>query len=463
LLAGAGVAVGLALRGGGHRAARPTVTTRTARAPTSSSATQPPPQAHGALQASRVTPYSATVTWRTAKPTTDEVAVGPPGAPPTLWASDGRRSSAHAVTLSGLAFSTPYAVRVTSTAADGRSATAALTVTTPGPTGSPRSYVSRGVMWVDGNPFFPLMVFDQCADTYDTSLRAGINLFAGDRCGHFAEARSASAGKALAAATADNHETSARGAVAWFLPDEADGHGLTGDTLPAPPPDAPDVRFLTLTSHFYSGAAPLAQGRGMYPGLVSHANVVGFDLYPLQNWCQPGRLADVYWAQRELARLVPGKPTYQWIEAAGMGCPTTGQTAITPATVRAESLLALAGGAHGLGFFPAAAWTGAVGSAIAEIARTVHYLGPALLGPGHPVDVAPASGPVEAGAWADAGALYVIAVNSGFEPTQATIHVPGLGGRPLLVFDEGRQVRAQGDSFGDGFAPLAAHVYIAAP
>ena len=98
--------------------------------------------------------------------------------------------------------------------------------------------------------------------------------------------------------------------------------------------------------------------------------MIGFDLYPLQNWCRPERLVDVYLSQRA-RRSRQGKPTFQWIEAAGMTCPHDGPTAVTPATVRAESWLAIAGGAKGLGFFPPAAWTGDVGEAIAEVTSTV--------------------------------------------------------------------------------------------
>jgi hypothetical protein len=121
---------------------------------------------------------------------------------------------------------------------------------------------------------------------------------------------------------------------------------LTGAKLPQPPPGGARVRFFTLTNHFYSGAAPLANGRAIYAGLVAKVDVVGFDLYPLQGWCLPERLADVFWSQRELVQLAKGRPTYQWIEAAGMRCPN-GPTAVTPATTCAESFLAIAGGSHG--------------------------------------------------------------------------------------------------------------------
>jgi len=48
-------------------------------------------------------------------------------------------------------------------------------------------------------------------------------------------------------------------------------------------------------------------------------------------------------------------------------------------------------------------------------------------------------------------------------PARATVTVQGLGGRPLAVFDEGRTLASSGDAFTDSFAPLQAHVYVAAP
>ena len=394
-----------------------------------------------------------TVAWRTATATAGGVEAGPPGAPPTIWRHEAAATRDHSVTLGGLAFSTAYLIQV----AGGGS----LEVTTGPPPSRPSAGVRDGTLRVDGNPFFPVMVFEQCPDTYSTSLQVGVDLFAGNRCGGLAEQRPALAGKALLATTADDRAATAGGTVGTFFPDEADGHGLTGATLPPPPPGGAGVRFLTLTSHFYSRAAPLAGGRALYPGLIAKADVVGFDLYPLQGWCRPDRLADVFWAQRELAQLARGRPTYQWIEAAGMLCPH-GPTAVTPDTVRAESLLAIAGGARGLGYFPAAAWTGDVGAAIAGVTRAVRYLGPGLAGPEAPASVEAAS-PVLAGARAADGALYVVAVNPTHRAAQATVTVQGLGGRTLAVFDEGRTVASSGDSFTDSFAPLQGHVYVVAP
>src|SRR5207245_5980704 len=106
-----------------------------------------------------------------------------------------------------------------------------------------------------------------------------------------------------------------------------------------------------------------------YAALAARADVLGFDLYPLQGWCQADRFADVAAAQREVVGLAGEKPTFQWIEARTMECPQP-ELAVTPATVRAESWLAIAGGAHGLGFFPPD-WDQRVGGAIAGVGAQV--------------------------------------------------------------------------------------------
>ncbi len=197
----------------------------------------------------------------------------------------------------------------------------------------------------------------------------------------------------------------------------------------------------------------------MYPGLIAKSDVVGFDLYPLQEWCRPDRMVDVWSAQQELVALAPQKATFQWIEAADWRCPG-GKTAVTPATVKAESWLAIAGGANGLGFFPAT-WTPTIGRAIAEVSRDVAKLGPALLSPGTPVFVDHPH--VRAGARTYEGAQYVVAVNAGFTATQATIRIPWLGQASLAVLDEGRRVTSLEGSFTDTFGPLGVHVYVVEP
>jgi hypothetical protein len=303
------------------------------------------------------------------------------------------------------------------------------------------------------------MVWGQCSEYYADDLVDGIDLFAQNPCGGLDAQLAALQGRALSAGVVNEPGAGGVGFVGWFYPDEADGIGATGDTLAFAPagPEQGRVRFLTLTNHFYSGAAPLPAGRGVYPGLIARAEVVGFDLYPLQVWCSRDRLGEVYDAQQELVALAQGRPTFQWIETAPMQCPAV---QVTPATVRAESLLAIAGGARGLGFFPGE-WSPEIGQAIAAVTRDVKALGPALLQPDSPVQVAPA--PMRAAARSYGGALYVIVVNPGRHGRRARVDVPGLGGRTLTVLDEQRQVAASSDAFGDFLPPLAARIYVAPP
>ena len=70
---------------------------------------------------------------------------------------------------------------------------------------------------------------------------------------------------------------------------------------------------------------------------------------------------------------------------------------------------------------------------------------------------------VKVGARVRGNAVYVFAVNAGYTPAEATVHVPGLAGRTLHVLDEDRDVNSGDGGFVDTFDPLAVHVYIAAP
>jgi hypothetical protein len=172
----------------------------------------------------------------------------------------------------------------------------------------------------------------------------------------------------------------------------------------------------------------------------------------------PNRLSAVFLAQREIVRLSGDKPTFQWIEADNWKC--GGANTVTPATVRAESWLAIAGGAHGLGFWPAS-WDPGMNKVIAGVGRDVARLGPAIYMPSIAGSDASAQVQMSARTWA--GATYVFAVNAGWTAADTTFTIPSLNGRPLTVMGESRRVNSDGDAFTDHFAPLAVHVYIASP
>ncbi len=117
--------------------------------------------------------------------------------------------------------------------------------------------------------------------------------------------------------------------------------------------------------------------------------------------------------QRELIALTGGKPTFQWIEAGPMEhCRSNVDP--TPAVVRAETWLAIAGGARGIGYFPDY-WEEEIRNEVRHSNREIVALAPALLAP-----VAKSSwsiqSPVRVAARRDNGATYVVAVNTSTAP-----------------------------------------------
>jgi len=406
-------------------------------------------------------PFGATLRWRASARAAVVVGYGL-DEEPAVWS---RRvisgpSGAGRSALTALEPARQYRYRVVARSGRER-AVAEGTFATPawplwvGATTTPRALL------VAGQPFFPRMVWSQCAWAFPLSLAAGINVFMGTGCAGVEAQLAALRGRALSITSADGRQDGP-GVVGFHYLDEADVVLGRPEDLPRLPPSRESRRptFLTLSNHFYSGAAPLPQGRAAYPALVERAEVVGFNLYPLQIWCRRGVLHAVYEAQRELVALARGKPTYQWIEAGPMSqCAGLDPS---PALVRAETWLAVAGGARGIGWFPDV-WSEPVRAEIAALSRELASLAPALLGEEGTVSVAPAASPVRAGVRRHNGATYVLAVNSWIERARATIRVPGLTASALRVLGERRAVRVRGGAFTDSFRGLKVRIYVAPP
>jgi hypothetical protein len=322
-----------------------------------------------------------------------------------------------------------------------------------------------GAVLVDGQPSFPKLVWNQCPDAVSGNLGVGIDFFMGNGCGSSAQLATWLSGSAFAVGDAKEPASARAGTVGTFLPDEWDTH-LPNDfsaadaarLIPRSPGSGP--RFLTLTNHFYSRAAPLPQGRGMYPGLAATADVLGFDLYPLQNWCRFDSFGDVFDSQLDLVALGRGKPTFQWIEARRMDC-SGAELDPTPETLRAEAWLSIAGGAHAIGYFPNN-WSAAVGAEIAAVNHEISTLAPALVEPAIAASASLGS-TVKVGARDHNGAVYVIVVNASRTPASATITVPALVDRALVTLDGGHKATAKDGGFDVSLAPLEARIYIAAP
>jgi hypothetical protein len=412
-----------------------------------------------------LTSSTARVTWRTNVPTQSQTAFGLDA--PTIWAQpSGQSLIEHASELGGLDFSTTYQIYIHAVDEWNRAETSTLTLTTgPMPTTSSARTNADDIV-VDDRPFFPTAVWGACSDGFGSNIDDGINLFMGDGCQDDVELPGRLDGRAYSIVDAENVDVHGRGMIGWYYPDEWDAF-LESDVKRADlqesivAPRAGRISFLTLTNHFYSRAEPLPEGKGMYPVLYSIPDVVGFDLYPLQVWCRPA-FADVFDAQRELHGASGGKPTFQWIEVAPMEHPCKKHPTLnpTPETVRAETWLAIGGGADAVGYFPNR-WADSIGNEITRTNREIKALAPALLA----ADATASSDTdaVRVSARTLNGAVYVIAVNTTQTTVQAKISVAGIGGRSATVLGGGTAVASDDQGFSDTFAPLAARVYIIPP
>jgi hypothetical protein len=442
-------------------AGSPTDTTTT----TTTTPAQPvdPPPEIGNVHTISLTPFSATIAWRTNVPATSRIAYGLDA--PVIWTEPNIAATEHRATLTGLTFSSSYNVAVTAVNEGSPARVEEYVLTTPGLSGPVQLTTSNGAIQLNGQPSFPKLVWAQCTDAVEGNLAVGIDLFMGNGCGTGADLATWVSGRAFVLANAQAPAAARAGTVGTHLPDEWDTH-LPGDLTTADAlrlvPEIPGSgpRFLTLTNHFYSRASPLPQGKGMYPALAASADVLGFDLYPLQNWCRFDSFGDVFDSQLDLVALGRGRPTFQWIEARRMDC-MGDQLDPTPETVRAEAWLSIAGGAHAIGYFPNN-WSVEVGAEIARTNHEIQGLVPALVEPAIAASVSLGSY-VKAGAREHNGAVYVIAVNASRSAATASINVPALGSRVLRSLDGQHTLTANGGSFTDSFGPLEARVYVAAP
>ena len=431
--------------------------------------TPPPPPEPLVISDAQVvalSPSTAQITFHTNLPATTRASYGIDS--PTVWtAAEPSGTLDHQSVLTGLSFSTTYEVALHAVDEWNQTQTATLTLVTEPMSNRTTATTSADRILLDGQPFFPLAVWSQCSDGYAQNLADGINLFMGDGCGKTDRQLAAHlGGRAFSIVSSTDADADGRGVIGWYFPDEWDAFlesTVTRDDLRKSIPDAQPGRisFLTVTNHFYSHAAPLPQGRGMYPALYSLADVVGFDLYPLQVWCKPA-FGDVFDSQHELSDVTGGKPTFQWIEVAPMehACADDPNLDPTAATVRAETWLAVAGGADGIGYFPNR-WGRGIGDEIARTNRQIQTLSPVLLAPTVPATTdAPA---VKVSARTLNGALYVIAVNTSSETVQTKISVDGINGRSAAVLGDGGVVGSDDKGFTDTFAPLAAKVFVVPP
>jgi hypothetical protein len=415
-----------------------------------------------------VTSSTAVISWQTNVATRGRTAFGLDA--PTIWTEpDDEIALEHESVLAGLEATTTYQVYLHAVDPEQRAADAALAVTTGPPPEASAARTAGGRIVVDDSPFYGRAVWKPCSDGLASNLDDGINLFIGDGCSRDDRGLPGRLdGRGYSLVSAADADAAGRGVIGFYYPDEWDAFLEStvrrldlADALVAP--RAGRISFLTLTNHFYSRAEPLPQGKGMYPLLFAIPDVIGFDLYPLQGWCRPA-FADVFDAQRELGRVSGGKPTFQWIEVAPMEhvCGTIGTLDPTPATVRAETWLAIAGGADSVGYFPNR-WSPSIGAEITRTNAQIKALTPALLAP--EIDASSDNPAIRVSARTLNGGLYVIAVNTAATTVATRISVEEIEGRSAAILGEDQPAAVVSDAggFAASLDPLTARVYVFPP
>ena len=384
-------------------------------------------------------------------------------------------ATTHTVVIPDLAPSTTYAFEIVAAAAS-----VTGTFTTSAAPADRRFGVAGTHVTANGSLFFPVLSYYQCGASAAAAASLGVNLFMqAPYTGCVSTNPNDFGTEPLPPAVSvlsDDYTDQGAGDAGWYLPDEPDGWGIAPEQLPQLPPSSQTgkLRVLNVSQHFYSAQAPINDhfDRNDYKRFVALADLVGFDLYPIVKFCGRVPLLDVFRAQRELMTIyAPGKPTFQWIETSDMTgeCPAM---QVTPQIVNAETWLAIAGGACGVGYFTNS-WTGKLwnrwdlaSGVEAQLALTIaqiHALAPMLCAEYGDVTV-PWDTSVAASSRSLNGALYVIAVNSSDQPTRIPFRVDALAGRTLEVLGESRTIKpAKKVYFRDSFAPYQVHVYVAAP
>ena len=321
------------------------------------------------------------------------------------------------------------------------------------------------VIHVGGAPFFPVMLIDQCsADSAARAQQLGVNLILNESCAKLPPLHT------FGVLPIGHRGLSAPHLVGWTYPDEPETNGWTPtklqDTFRYRRGNADGlIAFVTTGAGFFRAPyrdphlAPSA-----YASFARTADVAGFDLYPLGH-CDHD-LSTVYDAQVAFNELAGNMPTFQWIETGPIRPEYCGGFSMTPAELKAEVFLAVAGGARGIGYFTHT-WspeqkefdvTPSIEHAMQRTDALLSAVRPGLLG--DTVLSGSNSGAVKVLARVADGRLYVFAINSQQAWITAQLHVPRLNDGRAQVVGERRSIAVGNDRTTATFAPLAVHVYV---
>ena len=330
-------------------------------------------------------------------------------------------------------------------------------------TSDPSVTTENGVIMVNGNPFFPILQWEQCSKDVKANESLGVNVFMG-LCPTESLSTTVAAMGNHAYSVSPIGSTVMPSSLGFNQPDEADQLRLNPSQMEAPPNIVPPKTvFMTVTSHFASQQAKLAPPYSYTNGYFTKADVIGFDLYPVEEHCNNPSitLKDVFNFQVQLVNMAGGKPTYQWIETGSLAGECIAKREFTPAIFEAEVWMAIAGGANGIGYFTYT-WTKGIPdsfnvspdiqSAMMQTDAQIQNYAPVLLSQQIPVKMNETS-PVAAGARLYEGNVYVIAVNSNPDSVKASFTVPQITSSIGTDLNSGQTVNVNSGTMTYTFAP----------
>jgi hypothetical protein len=224
----------------------------------------------------------------------------------------------------------------------------------------------------------------------------------------------------------------------------------------------------------YYGRGSACAGRlDMYPEYEKGADIVSFDIYPV-NGTDPAVKDNLWMVAQGVDRLRQWsgyvKPVWNWIETTGIDDPANTPL---PGQVRAEVWMSLVHGSAGIGYFvhifsPSFVEAGLLASptmsaAVQAINAEVTSLAPVLntpsIGNAASVTSQVPGVPVDMMVKRSGGALYIFAVAMRPGTTQARFSLRDTRNGVATVLGESRTVTVSGGAFQDTFSDYAVHLY----
>ena len=224
----------------------------------------------------------------------------------------------------------------------------------------------------------------------------------------------------------------------------------------------------------YPGRGDACAGQtSMYPQYAAGADLLSFDIYPVNN--TDATTAGNLWYVATGVDNLRGwagyqKPVWNWIETTGIDDPAHTPT---PAQIKTEVWMSLVHGSMGIGYFchifsPSFIEAGllsvtANAQAVSAINAEIQMLAPVLNTPslsnGASAVSSEPSTPVDIMVKRYLGDLYVFAVAMRPGKTSATFTLRGVTTATASVLGEARSIPVTSGTFSDQFSPYSVHLY----